>query len=171
MRNRWDPNPNTMLEDLTKIAAKTYRPTDPMTVATQRALAEGLRRKATARNKRCRDNPVPTLSRRNYPVGQRLADRVMRLMEPGQWYGLKAVARAAGVTVSEGGSVKQSFDRNAWATRVANPKWDAAAVLAGNPDAPVVCEPQFLYRLTDAGIAEKARVSALVQQRKDGEQG
>lgn len=161
-RKRWEPNPNTILEDLIKVAAKTRRNTDPMPPYVQAALAKAHERKRRARNKRCRDNPVPSFSRRHREIGYRLVDRVLRRMEPDHWYGLKAVARAAGLLFDEVGRVKTDLLEHAWASRVANPRWDVrAAQTRWCPNAPEVCEPKYLYRLTDAGVAERTRQMAL----------
>jgi hypothetical protein len=90
----------------------------------------------------------------------RIVDKIMRLMEPGQWYGLKALARSAGMGSSEAGRVSQLFEKNAWAVRLPNPAWHAAWQGRVRLGATGV-EPEWLYRLTEAGEKEKARVAAL----------
>lgn len=104
--------------------------------------------------------------KRNRPgLGNRLVDRIMALMEPGKWYGLEDLAKAAGLTHQQAGRVEQHFKEKGWATSVRSKAWDpegrpadlaaqGIGVARGSE-----FEPKRLWQLTEAGEAEKMKVA------------
>jgi hypothetical protein len=86
--------------------------------------------------------------------GRSIADRMLRAMQPGAWYGMGDIARMAGVDRSARAKVHQVLLRRRWIEKAKNPAFcgrlDPWHILAGAEP-----EPQHLYRLTDAGLNAK----------------
>jgi hypothetical protein len=89
--------------------------------------------------------------------GQSIADRMLRTMTPGAWYGMGDIARMAGVDRSARGKVHQILLRRAWIEKAANPAFrgtlDPWEIMRGAEP-----EPQHLYRLTELGIRVKSEL-------------
>ena len=87
--------------------------------------------------------------------GQSIADRMLRAMRPGEWYGMGDIARMTGVGRSARGKVQQILLPRGWVEQVANPAFrgilDPWQIMRGAEP-----EPQFLYRLTEVGLQAKA---------------
>jgi hypothetical protein len=87
--------------------------------------------------------------------GQSIADRMLRTMQPGEWYGMGDIARMAGIHKSGRGKVHQILLRRGWVEQAANPAFrgilDPWQIMAGGEP-----EPQHLYRLTELGLKVKA---------------
>ena len=87
--------------------------------------------------------------------GQSIADRILRVMQPGEWYGMGDVARMAGVGKSERGKVHQVLLRRGWVEKARNPAFrrilDPWQIMAGAEP-----EPLHLFRLTELGLRAKA---------------
>jgi hypothetical protein len=87
--------------------------------------------------------------------GQSIADRMLRAMLPGAWYGMGDIARMAGVDRSSRSKVPQVLLRRGWIEKTANPAFrgmlDPWQIMAGAEP-----EPQHLYRLTESGLRVRA---------------
>jgi hypothetical protein len=85
------------------------------------------------------------------PPGQSIADRMLRAMQPGAWYGMGDIARMAGVDRSARAKVHQVLLRRRWIEKADNPAFrgtfDPWQIMAGAEP-----EPQHLYRLTESGL-------------------
>src|SRR5258708_6756670 len=71
------------------------------------ALAKAIERENARRAERC--------ARVQVKAPNRIIDKVLRVMEPGQWYGLGSLEKAAGITHQSGGWVHQIFLGKGWA--------------------------------------------------------
>jgi hypothetical protein len=87
--------------------------------------------------------------------GRSIADRMLRAMQPGQWYGMGDISRMAGADRSARGKVHQILLRRGWVEKAGNPAfrgilhpWEI--MRGGEP------EPLHLYRLTELGLKMKA---------------
>jgi hypothetical protein len=92
--------------------------------------------------------------------GQSIADRMLRAMKPGEWYGQGDIARMAGIHKSGRGKVHQVLLRRGWVEKTQNPAFRGILnpwqiMRGGEP------EPQHLYRLTEAGMKAKAALPAV----------
>ncbi len=87
--------------------------------------------------------------------GQSIADRMLRAMRPGEWFGMGDIARMAGVERSARGKVHQILLRRGWVEKADNPAYrgrlDPRQIMAGAEP-----EPQHLYRLTESGLRVRA---------------
>lgn len=150
-RRRKDPVPRwyvpQMLEHLARGRERAKRERK------EKTLAEAIKRDGDRRRRSPHNTRAP----------HRIVDKIMRAMEPGHWYGLKALSRAAGMGSSEAGRASQVLQQRAWATRVRNPAWDPRPVSPQQIMAGAEREPQWLYQLTVAGVVEKQRVAELMQ--------
>jgi hypothetical protein len=120
------------------VTAKKRNRTERQQAAAERTLA-----RARAKNL-CRALP-----------GQSIADRMLRAMRPGEWFGMGDIARMAGVDRSARGKVHQILLRRGWIEKAANPAFRGQlgpwAIIAGAEP-----EPQHLYRLTELGLKVQA---------------
>jgi hypothetical protein len=86
--------------------------------------------------------------------GRSIADRMLRAMRPGAWFGMGDIARMAGVHKSGRGKVHQVLLRRGWIEKAKNPAFRGILnpwqIMRGAEP-----EPQHLYRLTDAGLTAK----------------
>jgi hypothetical protein len=91
------------------------------------------------------------------PPGQSIAERMLRAMQPGAWYGMGDIARMAGVDRSARAKVPQVLLRRNWIEKAANPAYrgtlDPWQIMAGAEP-----EPQHLYRLTELGLRVRAEL-------------
>jgi hypothetical protein len=91
--------------------------------------------------------------------GQTIADRMLRAMQPGAWYGMGDVARLAGVHKSGRGKVHQVLLPRGWIEQASNPAFrgrlDPWQIMRGAEP-----EPQHLYRLTELGLKVRAALPA-----------
>jgi len=121
------------------VSAKRRIRADKQEAATERSLAR-------ARERSNRYRPLP---------GQSIADRMLRAMQPGAWYGMGDIARMAGVDRSARTKVHQVLLRRRWIEKAGNPAYrgrlDPWQIMRGMEP-----EPQHLYRLTEAGLKVKA---------------
>ncbi|MBP1064854.1 hypothetical protein ABIE85_002611 [Bradyrhizobium diazoefficiens] len=87
--------------------------------------------------------------------GQSIADRMLRVMRPGEWYGQGDIARMAGVSKSARSKVHQVLLRRRWVEKARNPAFrgilDPWQIKAGAEP-----EPLHLFRLTELGERIKA---------------
>ncbi|GLR91304.1 hypothetical protein [Bradyrhizobium iriomotense] len=87
--------------------------------------------------------------------GQSIAERMLRVMRPGEWYGQGDIARMAGVGTSARSKVHQVLLRRRWVEKVRNPAYQGIL----NPwriNAGAEPEPLHLFRLTELGERIKA---------------
>jgi hypothetical protein len=87
--------------------------------------------------------------------GQSIADRMLRAMQPGGWYGQGDIARMAGVDASARAKVHQVLLRRRWIEKADNSAFRGTLnpwqIMAGAEP-----EPQHLYRLTESGLRVRA---------------
>lgn len=80
-----------------------------------------------------------------------IADRMLRAMEPGKWYGMGDLMRLAGTDRSGRSKVHQVLKAGGWIEKAANPRYAGPV----NPFRIIEMgeepEPKHLYRLTQAG--------------------
>ena len=121
------------------VSAKRRIRADKQEAATERSLAR-------ARERSNRYRPLP---------GQSIADRMLRAMQHGAWYGMGDIARLAGVDRSARAKVHQVLLRRRWIEKADNPAFrgtlDPWQIMAGAEP-----EPQHLYRLTELGLKVRA---------------
>jgi hypothetical protein len=77
------------------------------------------------------------------PIGTRMYDRVLRVMEPGHWHPAGDLVRAAGYVLRARGNLMRSLLTGELVTRARNP-----GAASGTPTRPA---PQWLYQLTPKG--------------------
>jgi hypothetical protein len=89
------------------------------------------------------------------PPGHSIADRMLRAMQPGAYYGMGDIARMAGVDRSARGKVHQVLLRRRWIEKADNPAFrgtlDPWQIMSGAEP-----EPKHLYRLTEPGLRVRA---------------
>jgi hypothetical protein len=87
--------------------------------------------------------------------GQSIADRMLRAMRPGEWFGMGDLARMAGVSASARSKVHQVLLRRGWVEKARNPAFrgilDPWQIMAGAEP-----EPLHLFRLTELGLRVRA---------------
>jgi hypothetical protein len=87
--------------------------------------------------------------------GRSIADRMLRAMQPGEWYGQGDIARMAEVSASARAKVHQVLVRRGWVEKARNPAFrgilDPWQIMAGGEP-----EPLHLFRLTELGLKMKA---------------
>lgn len=87
--------------------------------------------------------------------GQSIADRMLRVMRPGEWLGMGDIARMAGIHKSGRGKVHQVLLRRGWVEKARNPAFrgilDPWQIKAGAEP-----EPLHLFRLTELGERVRA---------------
>jgi hypothetical protein len=91
--------------------------------------------------------------------GEDIASRMLRAMTPGSWYGMGDLMRLGAAARSGRSKVHQVLLRRKWIERARNPAWSDRRYSPQEIEAGAEPEPQHLYRLTDAGVAEQARLS------------
>jgi hypothetical protein len=123
------------------VLAKQRVRADKQNAVTERSLAR-------ARERSNRYSPVP---------GQSIADRMLRAMQPGAWYGMGDIARMAGVDRSARAKVHQVLLRRRWIEKADNQAFRGTLnpwqIMAGAEP-----EPKHLYRLTESGLRVRARL-------------
>jgi hypothetical protein len=86
--------------------------------------------------------------------GHSIADRMLRAMRPGEWFGMGDIARMAGVDASARAKVHQVLLRRHWVEKAVNPAFRGTLnpwqIMAGAEP-----EPKHLYRLTELGLRAK----------------
>jgi hypothetical protein len=140
-RHAWEPNPETILEDLLALA----EPRD-LSECTRRSTAT-LRAKRQARSRaigerRWAEQVAARRAKHTPGFGKRIVDRFVREMEPGKWY---ARVDIAGREKALQGKFLQATWQPGFAERCRNPAWDGKHTRND--------EPHWLYRLTPEGEA------------------
>lgn len=161
-RKWWEPNPETLLEDLAALAFKKndrwwpgHGPT-PLHViekanATRRA-KKAARQEAAIKRFEARLDQVARRARHGpQPFGASMAERMVRAMEPGEWYGMGDIARAAGVGREARGKVVQRLIPLGLIEAAENVDANHGPQKANEP-------PAKLYRLTAAGEALRGAI-------------
>ena len=91
--------------------------------------------------------------------GQSIADRMLRAMQPGEWYGMGDISRMIGASASARAKVHQVLLRRGWVEKARNPAFrgilDPWSIMAGAEP-----EPLHLFRLTELGLKMKAALPA-----------
>lgn len=87
--------------------------------------------------------------------GQSIADRMLRAMAPGSWYGMGDLARLAGVERNGRGKVHQVMVRRGWIERQRNPQWSGKVPNPWEIMDGAEPEPEWLYRMTAVGEARQ----------------
>jgi hypothetical protein len=149
-------NPETMLADVLAAQDDRWRPGDPLLTRVRVALDEGRARAKRERQRAARNRCYARQRMRGVKYGPKrgwsIADRMVRIMEPGEWYGVGDLARALDEPRSSRAKMRQVLLARGWVTRSRNParheQLDPWQIMAGREQ-----EPDWLYRLTEAGEA------------------
>lgn len=149
-RKAWEVNPDTIIEDLLRASSDKRTRTDPRTLAEIDSIKAGRKRGKAQRMARRLAEKLAA-----QPKAPFVIDRFIRLMEPGEWYGLNSVADAAGVNVQHQGIVGRTLLQNRLAVRQGNPAWTVRVMTRGPIPPGFRSEPKWLYRLTLAGEARR----------------
>ena len=155
---RWLREPETILADILAAQTPKRKPTDPRPLWLVKAMDDGRARKKRERKRKALQAAVERQRERGkkyHRFGYGIPWRVIRAMEPGKWYGLKALCRSIGIAANGAGKAQQRLLRSGWAEKASNPAWDGRQLCPQEIQGGATQEPQFLYRLTAAG--EKAR--------------
>lgn len=152
VRNSWWPNPDTIIEDLLRLSDGTRGRTGPRSYADVEKALAGKRKARAARNAgnraKLEQERKAIKARRRSPPGQGIADRMLRAMQPGEWYGAGDLARAVGAGRGARSKVAQTLLRRRLVERTRNPAWSSAPVDPWRIMAGEIREPKWLYRLT-----------------------
>lgn len=108
--------------------------------------AEAAERRRAAQLARWREKAKPAFS---------IVDRMLRAMNPGRWYARSDLMRAAGANRTARGKVNQVLLARGWVERRRNPAFRGFERRGGYLP---IKEPEFLYRLTSAGEAQREMV-------------
>ncbi|MCK1519288.1 MULTISPECIES: hypothetical protein [unclassified Bradyrhizobium] len=126
------------------------------------ASVEAKRRKRAVRQEAAAERILAAVRARNLCralPGQSIADRMLRVMRPGEWLGMGDIARMAGIHKSGRGKVHQVLLRRGWVEKARNPAYqgilDPWQIKAGAEP-----EPLHLFRLTELGERVKAALPA-----------
>jgi hypothetical protein len=153
----WDVD-RTILKDVLNALAGKRRRGDPLPLAQIEAMRKGRERKKRKRRvaaiKRAAERDKPRRRKYHRNFGWSIADRIVRTMEPGCWYGAGDLAQAVGAPAKQGRSrIRQRLLRASLVERTANPEWTATHPNPWEVMAGAAVEPRWLYRLTGAGEA------------------
>jgi hypothetical protein len=154
-------NLETILADVLAAQDDRWRPGDPMLRRVRIAMDEGRARAKRERQRAARNRCYARQQTRGVKYrpkgGWSIADRMIRIMSPSEWYGVGDVARALSEPRSSRGKMRQVLLVRGLVTRTRNParreKLDPWQIMAGREQ-----EPDWLYRLTEAGEAYRAKL-------------
>lgn len=162
---RYDPlAPENVLAALLRMAAEqasrrnvkgSRRPREVVdrVQATKRKLAMRRVREAWKRRQAAKPRGV----KRTAEYGERLADRMVKAMAPGLWYGQRDITRAMGLPRGHNAKLLQELWPRRWVERRRNPAYRGAAKMAQcRPGGGA--EPIWLYRLTRLGELHREAV-------------
>jgi hypothetical protein len=161
LRVPWDPNPETILADVLAAQDDRWRPGDPMLTRVRIAMDEGRarakRERQRAARKRCYARQRARGTKYRAKGGWSIADRMIRIMEPGKWYGVGDVARALDEPRSSRAKMTQVLLARGLVTRTRNvarhEQLDPWQIMAGREQ-----EPDWLYRLSGSGEMHRAKL-------------
>lgn len=88
--------------------------------------------------------------------GEDIASRMLRAMEPGAFYGMGDLMRLAGADRNGRSKVHQVLMRQKWIEKARNPAYSDRRYSPGEIMGGAEPQPQWLYRLTQAGLERKA---------------
>lgn len=144
-RREFTVDPQEMIATLLALAAERRRPVKvPRKEVARRC---ELRRRSMARKTRqAVDRSIARLKRPNTKrlFGERIVDRMVAAMEPGQWYGVPDLMVLIGGARSARGKVRQGLLRQGIVQRRRNAEYQAPRYGART-------QPKWLYRLTERG--------------------
>jgi hypothetical protein len=157
----WNPDPETILADVLAAQDDRRRPGDSMLVRVRIAMAEGRARAKRERQRAARNRCYARQRARGIKYrakdGWSIADRMIRIMEPGKWYGVGDVARALGEPRSSRAKMTQVLLARGLVTRTKNAarckQLNPWQIMAGREQ-----EPDWLYRLSGSGEAYRAKL-------------
>lgn len=168
VRRIWEPNPETIFDDLMRLASGVRRRNDPMTLADVDKVRAG---KARAKAKRTAVKRAEMAAAkaeraaRYKPKPDSVWIRLLLAMRPGEWHGAGDLVRAAGVSRRNKFRMVDTLQARGLVESVDNPAWSSAPVAPWRIIGGEVREPKRLYRLTAAG--EARRCDALARQTPD----
>lgn len=87
--------------------------------------------------------------------GMDIASRMLRAMEPGQWYGMGDLVRLIGASREARGKVHQVLVKQGWVEAARNPAYSGRRYSPDEIEAGAEPEPERLYRLTEVGMARR----------------
>lgn len=88
--------------------------------------------------------------------GQDIASRMLRAMEPGQWYGVGDLMRMTGEARTSRSKVHQVLLKQGWVEAARNPAWSGRTFSPDEIEAGAEPQPERLYRLTEDGMRRRA---------------
>jgi hypothetical protein len=142
-RPAWEPNPETMLEDLLALVQQQRADTwERRHAALAKRRAEAKARSQAIGERRWAEQVAARRAKQAPGLGRRLVDHFVRVMEPGNWYARNDIA---GREKARQGRFLQAVWRSGIAERSRNPAWDGKHTRND--------EPHWLYRLTPKGEA------------------
>lgn len=152
-RRRWEPDPDSILDSLLAAAANRGHGTrkgDKRTPAEIASVVAGkrhtvLRKQAEAMERR------PKRARKMWH-GASGVTRLLRALQPGAWYGVGDMLKLSGLAHYFDSIVWQRLWPAGWIERARNAAYDPALVIFSKAR-----EPQWLWRLTATGTAERER--------------
>lgn len=158
-RPPWEPNPETILEDLMALDRRVKFPGEPLPVWMVEAMRAGYRRWRQERKAKAAERSIARQRAREAEQKARgtIADRMLAVMQPGQWHGRGDVIAAADIEPGSGKWKMRELLIAGLVERAANPAWTPEIInpwriMAG--EAPH--EPRWLFRLTAAGERRRA---------------
>jgi hypothetical protein len=160
-RRFWNPDPETILKDVLAALDDRRRPGDPMLTRVRIAMDEGRARAKRERRRAARERCYARQRTRGTKYrakgGWSIADRMVRIMEPGEWYGVGDLARALGEPRSSRAKMRQVLLARGLVSRTRNPakreQLDPWQIMSGQEQ-----EPDWLYRLSGSGEAYRAKL-------------
>jgi hypothetical protein len=160
-RRPWDPNPETILAAVLAAQDDHWRPGDPVLTRVRIAMDEGRARAKRERQRAARERSYARQRARGIKYrakgGWSIADHMIRIMSPCEWHGVGDLARALGEPRSSRAKMRQVLLSRGLVTRAKNPakreQLDPWQIMAGREQ-----EPDWLYRLTEAGEAYRAKL-------------
>lgn len=89
------------------------------------------------------------------PPGEDIASRMLRAMNPGEWYGMGDLVRMIGEGREARGKVHQTLVKRGWVEKARNPAYSGETPSPDEIEAGAEPQPQHLYRLTEQGMARR----------------
>jgi hypothetical protein len=151
----------TLIENILRAADGKRRRTDPRPYAEVGRCVAGKRKALATRNAGkhavLEQERKARKARRRSAPGQGIADKILQVMQPGEWYGAGDLVRAVGAGRDARCKLGQVLLPRRRVERARNPAWSTAPINPWRIMAGEVREPKWLYRLTGTTVSEAAR--------------
>jgi hypothetical protein len=111
------------------------------------------RRKAAKARRVANAGETPNRRKRvRVAPGASIAHRMLKAMEPGNWYGRGDLMRMVGADKDQRSTVKRIMMKRGWVESVPNPAYTGRRFTPQEIQAGAEPEPEKLYRLTEVGL-------------------